>query len=212
MLISKRRIEQIENILREWLSEPDIAIICGNWMNGSMMELFPNGRAHLSPPRYPEPFSGLRDLHLKDQGHHLHLDLAKLGSAVYSLSPCVCYGYRPSFELRFSTAELDSPQHFSFALGIREPYRGQKANREAQIAYFRRMLSHHRRYPEVTRFWVDLPDKAQASTLAGFRDIFSCLLEACGETSALAHKPIEAADFGRAVRQLLQQHEIPFHA
>lgn len=205
MLKSKRRAEQIEYVIREWLSDPDIAIICGNWMNGSMMELFPNGRAYLSHERYPEPFSGLRDLHLQDQGHHLHLDLEKLGSAVYSLSPCVCYGYRPSFEVRFSTVELDSPVHFSFALGVREPYRGQKANRNALIAYFQRMLSHHRRFPEVTRFWIDRPKDAGEATLSGWRESYACLLEACGYPMELSQALEEPGDVERVLASLLRE-------
>lgn len=212
MRTPSQRIEQIESILRDWLREPDIAIICGNWMNGSMMELFPNGRASLSQARYPAPFSGLRDLHLQDQRHHLHLDLEKLGSAVYALSPCVCYGYRPSFELRFSTAELDNPRYFSFALGVREPYRGRRANKAALIAYFRKMLSHHQRYPEVTRFWIDSPKDAEAFTLSGWREGYACLLEACGSARAPEADALSPEEIGHAVRQFLGQKEIFGHA
>src|SRR5262245_41371428 len=135
------RVEQIERVIRDWLNEPGITLVCGDWRKGSIMELYPEGRAVLSEARYPEPFSGLRDLHLVGQDHHLHLDLAKLETAVYTVAPSVCYGYRPSFEVRF-TAELEGAGAAGFALSVREPYRGGRTNRGALVGYFRRMLEH----------------------------------------------------------------------
>jgi len=171
------RVAQIESVIREWLEEPAITVVCGDWQSGSIMELLPEGRAVLTRQRYPEPFSGLRDLHLVGQGHHLHLDLAKLPLAVYSVSPCVCYGYRPSFDVRFTDGR-DDGRSCAFALSVREPYRGDSVNRAALVPYFRRMLDHQARFPEVVRLRVDAP---REGSFRGWDDAFSCLLEAGAE-------------------------------
>lgn len=53
----ERRVAQMESIICDWLSDPSIAIVCGDWQSGSTMEILPEGRAVLTPPKYPEPFS-----------------------------------------------------------------------------------------------------------------------------------------------------------
>lgn len=165
------------------------------------MELLPEGRAVLTKPKYPEPFAGLRDIHLAGQRHHLHIDLAKLTSAVYAVSPCVCYGYRPSFEVRF-TDGLDSSS-FSFSVAVREPYRGDRANRDALVPYFRRMLDHHARFPGITRFRADA---AGTGSPAGWRDAYACLLEARGTPGRAMPNELPSHEaLSLAVRSLLSE-------
>lgn len=198
-----KRIGHMESILRDWLEEPAITLVCGTWSAGSIMELLPAGRALLTKPRYPEPFSGLRDIHLEGQGHHLHIDLAKLATCVYTIAPSVCYGYRPSFEVHFhATTTADSGS--SFAVNVRDPYRGHSVNHAAVVAYFRRMLAHHARHPEVVRFRVE--ESADDRTAEGWREVRACLAEAAS-TEGFVHSngETDAEGFARAVRALFSQ-------
>lgn len=206
------RVTQIEHVLRDWLAEPAITLVCGDWRRGSIMELYPEGQAVLSAARYAEPFSGLRDLKLTGQGHHLHLDLAKLSSAVYAVAPSVCYGYRPSFEVRF-TSDLEGAGAGGFALSVREPYQAGRTNRAALVGYFRRLLQHQARFPEVTRLHVDAHADLHVDTRAearrgredAWRDALSCLAEAREQATTPASLVDHTAPFVRSVEALLGQ-------
>ncbi len=169
------RIAQIEAVIRDWLDEPELTLFCGDWRSGSIMELLPRGRAVLTGSKYPEPWDGLRDITLPDQEHHLHLDLAKLRTAVYAMAPSVCFGYRPSFEVRFSDEEGALT---AFSLGPRRPYLGRSANRAAIVPYFRRMLDHPARHRDVVRFRVEAGKRDPAA--GDWREVYECWLEAGG--------------------------------
>ncbi|APR77633.1 Hypothetical protein A7982_02980 [Minicystis rosea] len=175
------RIAQIEAVIRDWLEEPDITLFCGDWRSGSIMEILPEGRAVLTGARYPEPFSGLRDITLADQGHHLHLDLAKLGTVVYAVAPSVCYGYRPSFEIRFSDAASGA---VAFSMGLREPYHGRRTNRAALVPYFRRLLAHHVRHRDVIRFRIETSAYHASTEPESWREVYDCWVEAGGAGGA----------------------------
>lgn len=169
------RVSQLETILREWLSEPSITLICGDWRNGCIMEILPEGPVTLTREKYPEPFSGLRDIELPGQPHHLHINLDKLATVVYAITPCVCYGYRPSFEIRFNDAESDTT---AFAVALRQPYLGRKTNRSAVVAYFRKLLDHQQRFSSMTRFQVE-PQPGTGKP-QGWPEILDCLVAAGG--------------------------------
>jgi hypothetical protein len=198
------QVAQIERVIRDWLAEPAITLVCGDWRRGSIMELYPEGRAELSAARYDEPFSGLRDLRLVGQGHHLHLDLAKLSTAVYTVAPSVCYGYRPSFEVRF-TAELEGAGASGFTLCVRDPYRGERTNRAALVGYFRRMLEHQSLFPLVIRFHVDAGAEVRRRQGSVWRDAHACLVEAGEQAATPASLLGHAAPFARAAEGLLRQ-------
>ena len=198
------RVAQIERVLRDWLEEPAITLVCGDWRRGSIMELYPEGRAVLSAARYSEPFSGLRDLHLTGQGHHLHLDLSKLTIAVYTVAPSVCYGYRPSFEVRF-TAELEGPGACAFGLSVREPYQAGRTNRAALVGYFRRMLEHQALFPEVTWFHADTRPGSRRGPEEAWRDALACFVEAREQAATPASLLDHTAPFARSVEALLGQ-------
>lgn len=51
------------------------------------MELLPRGHARLSGAKYGPPFECLRELHLEDGAHHVHLDLGRLTRAFYVITP-----------------------------------------------------------------------------------------------------------------------------
>lgn len=119
--MNQQQMSAVETILREWIADPDITLVCGRWADGGIMELVPAGRARLTPARYDGSFAGLRDLELDGAGHHLHLDLTKLAHAAYVLAPSVCFGYRPSFELRFARDATSARDTHGLALGMRQP-------------------------------------------------------------------------------------------
>ncbi len=179
-MVGRNRVSQLETILREWLSEPAITLMCGDWRNGCIMEILPEGPVTLTREKYPEPFSGLRDIELPGQPHHLHINLDKLAQVVYAITPCVCYGYRPSFEVRFNDQETNTT---AFALALRQPYLGRKTNRSALIAYFRRLLDHHQRFSGITRFHVDSQPAQGKLSAHGWEEILDCFVAAGGSDS-----------------------------
>ncbi len=142
-------IDQMDAILREWLADPDLTLICGRWSDGGIMELMPEGRATLSRPGYDGDFAGFRDLNLVGQQHHIHLDLNKLPRAVYLVAPSVCYGFRPSFEVRLCVTDDSAATEFGFGLCVCRPYRGNKLSHDGGRRYLRRLANHRGCSPEV---------------------------------------------------------------
>lgn len=141
--------ERVDAILRDWLADPGITLICGRWHDGGIMELMPEGRARLSPPRYEGEFAGLRDLDIDGQPHHMHLDLAKLSRVVYLVAPSVCYGFRPSFELRLCTDDAGATSIFGLGIGLRHPYRAGRIAADAVRRYLRRLVTHRTANPDL---------------------------------------------------------------
>lgn len=139
----------VEGILRLWLEDPDLTIFSGVWSNGAVMELLPQGKATLTGQRYAGRFAGLRDLLLDDGGHHVHLDLGRLSRACYVVAPSVCYGFRPSFELRITVPDADPLREFGLGLALRRPYDGAGLRESAATRYFTRAAEHLRAYPGV---------------------------------------------------------------
>lgn len=175
IMLGAERGVHVEAILREWLNEPAITLMCGDWRNGCIMEILPDGPATLTRAKYAEPFAGLRDIELPGQAHHLHLNLDKLARVVYAIAPCVCYGYRPSFEVRFEDTEQSTT---AFALAVRQPYVGRRTNRAALTSYFRRMIDHLRRFPAITSFQMQRNTSDNALNTKGWSEILDCFVEA----------------------------------
>lgn len=142
----------IETILRAWLGDSDLTIFCGNWGDGSVIELLPRGGAQLSGPRYHAPFEGLRDLRIEGSAHHVHLDLGKLAHARYVMTPSVCYGFRPSFELRLTVSNADPLGRFGLGLGVTQPYAGVVLRTEPIRRYFCRAAQHIAAFPDAVSF------------------------------------------------------------
>ena len=155
----------IERILRLWLQDSDLTVFCGVWSNGAIMELLPRGRARLTGQLYTGRFSGLRDLILDDGGHHVHLDLARLSHACYLVAPSVCYGFRPSFELRITTPGADPLRDFGLGLAMRHPYEGETLRDSVAAAYFARAAAHLKAYPQaVSLRFENHPAQTRAQT------------------------------------------------
>jgi len=173
-------IDQVDAILREWLADSDLTLICGRWSDGGIMELMPEGRATLSCPGYDGDFAGLRDLNLAGQQHHLHLDLGKLPRAVYLVAPSVCYGFRPSFELRLCANDDSATTAFGLGLSVSRPYIGNKLSHEAVRRYLRRLVNHRRSNPEVVGIRAidgPLPSPVTRSLADDWAAIGNCVAE-----------------------------------
>ncbi len=140
------------------------------------MELLPHGTARLSGPRYDPPFDGLRELRLGGGEHHVHLDMARLTQAWYVLAPSVCYGYRPSFELRLAGQGPDPMGAFGLGLALHQPYAGDALRTDAAYRYFRRVVEHTASFPDVVSFRCDRTD-APAHTQRDWQRIESLLAD-----------------------------------
>lgn len=145
----------VEEILQSWLDDPDLTLFCGHWGHGGVMELLPRGGARLSGPRYGPPFDGLRELRLDNGAHHVHLDLGRLTRAWYVMAPSVCYGFRPSFELRLTGANADPREGFGLGLALGHPYAGRGLRAEPVRRYFRRAAEHMASFPGTVSFLCD---------------------------------------------------------
>jgi hypothetical protein len=119
------------------------------------MELLPRGGARLSGPRYDAPFDGLRELRLDGGGHHVHLDLGKLTHAWYFVAPSVCYGYRPSFELRLTSTNSRPRDRFGLGLAVTRPYAGRSLRAAPLRRYFCRAAEHMESFPDAVSFMCD---------------------------------------------------------
>lgn len=151
-LEGSHRIDAVTRILQSWLDEGGYVLFCGDWRNGAIMELLPSASARLSPPRYAGDFAGIRDLRVGDGAHHVHLDLARLSRARYLIAPSVCYGMRPSFELRFVAEGRDPMREFGIGLSVRAPYDGPRVNVEVVHRYLARVVEHIDAFPDVATF------------------------------------------------------------
>lgn len=142
-------VEAMESIVRDWLADSETTIFCGHWPDGAIVELLPRGEAHLSGPRYEGVFSGLRELRLAQGAHHVHLDLGRLTRATYLIVPSVCYGFRPSFELRLTASGDDPARRFGLGFSMTHPYAGSRLREATALRYFQRAADHLDRYPDV---------------------------------------------------------------
>jgi len=145
--IDQQNVSALEAILRVWLEDPELMLFCGAWSNGAIMELLPHGKARLTGQLYAGRFAGLRDLILDDGGHHVHLDLGRLDRACYLVAPSVCFGFRPSFELRIAAAGADPLCEFGLGLAVRHPYDNGGLRESAVMRYFARVAQHLRMHP-----------------------------------------------------------------
>src|SRR5206468_282363 len=107
--------------------------------------------------RYDPPFEGLRELRLEAGAHHVHLDLRRLTRAWYVITPSVCYGFRPSFEIRLTVENIDPRERFGFGLGLGHPYVNGTLRTEPVRRYFRRAAEHMQRFPTAVSFLCDRP-------------------------------------------------------
>lgn len=179
--MTDRHITAVEAVLRDWIADPDITLVCGRWADGSIMEIVPDGRARLSAPRYDGQFAGLRDLEIDGTRHHLHLDLGRLAHAAYVLSPSVCFGFRPSFELRLAGDGARARTEFGFSIAMLQPYRGPALRRDRVTRYLGRAVDHLRRFPGTVSFSsLTAPADGRQATAFDWDGLGACLCDVLG--------------------------------
>nr|MCU0922430.1 hypothetical protein [Burkholderiaceae bacterium] len=140
-----------------WLAQPGVTIACGRWADGAISEIMPRGQAQLLPARYDGCFSGVRELRLADQPHHLHIDFGRVHALSYAVVPSVCLAFRPSFELRFlmigpGNAPTD---RWAVSLMLAAPYVQGVLDRDAVLSFFQRVQHDAALRPDLVEFIVD---------------------------------------------------------
>lgn len=130
-----------ERVISDWLPQ-NICIVCGDWKNGAIMEIIPEGNAILSEAKYDGCFYGMRDILLPGHPHHLHVNLGLFKNIVYEIAPSVCYGYRPAFNISF-VGENASVSQKAFMFSINHPYDSNWVfKNDAVSMYFRHFVKH----------------------------------------------------------------------
>lgn len=161
-----RRTDALHGLLAAWLDTPGLTVACGHWEDGAVSEIVPEGRAVLLPARYGGVFAGVRELRLTGAAHHLHIDLGRVERLRFTLAPCVCLGFKPSFEVRLMSRNRagTASGDWSLSLMLGAPYAGESLDQEAARGFLARACAQLRAHPELTEIVVD--EQVRAS-LAG---------------------------------------------
>jgi len=175
-------VEALDSILREWLSDARVMLVCGDFRHGSVSELLPEGRASLSRPKYNGIFAGLRDVAIEGERHHMHVDLGRVEVVRYAVRPSVCFGFRPSLDIEFM-----SRTERAFALSVDRLYVKTSIDPAACARFVQRYLRHRQAHGERVAFAIEYPAQDAAPA-------YDVLLDAIeGE----ARHDTEAADLAR---------------
>jgi hypothetical protein len=163
-----------------WLVQPGVTIACGRWADGAISEIMPRGQAQLLPARYDGCFSGVRELRLADQPHHLHIDFGRVHALSYAVVPSVCLAFKPSFELRFlmigpGNAPTD---RWAVSLMLAAPYVQGVLDRDAVQRFLERVQHDATLRPDLVEFIVD--PAVRAGSMAP--QILSLLQAATGQS------------------------------
>ena len=94
------RVKIVDQLVRDWMSDPEVCLVVGDWIDGTVAEIFPRGKAEMPSPRYEGNFVGVCDLRIANEPHHCHLDLGRIHTFELKVAPSVCFGFEPSLELR----------------------------------------------------------------------------------------------------------------
>ena len=151
------RCQFFHDAMQAWLADPDIMIACGRWSEGAIGELMPQGRGRLLPPAYGGQFVGIRELWLDDAPHHLPIDFGRVHCLRYVVAPSVCFGFKPSFEVRLLvSAPGGAPSDgWVIALMLSCPYdRGELALSQVR-RFLQRAREHAAARPDLVEFDVE---------------------------------------------------------
>ena len=161
------------NVIEEWIAMPDVAVVCGNWKDGSISEIIAGPGARLLPAAYSDCFAGVRELRVADAPHHLHIDLARIHRIQYAVHPSVCLQFKPSFEVRFLLIGAGGAptDRWCFSCMLTHPYRGDLADKDSVTEYFRIA----RRHLTSRRDVVEIDIARSVTQAPGFHRILDCL-------------------------------------
>jgi len=151
------RIDFLRDILQRWLAKPDTVLACGRWSEGTVGEFNSLGRGQLRSGRYKDCFAGVCDIRLEGQPHHLHVDLGRVTAVRYCLSPSVCFGYKPSLEVRFMLAGLggSTSERWSLAAMVENPYVKGQLDEACLTAFLEEAADLCRSQPNWAGLWID---------------------------------------------------------
>lgn len=162
------RIAFFERIARDWIHSGVATIACGGWNEvGAIAELIPRGNVELLPAAYQECFAGVRELRFTDAPHHIHFDLGRIYSARYCVTPSVCFGGRPSFEVRLlaTGAGGTKTQRSSLAMMLTAPYTAGQPDLAQVTEFFVRARDHIRARPDLVE--IEIAPEVMASADSG---------------------------------------------
>lgn len=172
-----------DEALAQWLAEPGVTVACGRWHDdAAIAELVPHGRARLLPARYPDPFSGVRELRIDGCDHHLHIDFGRVHRLAYVLAPSVCLAFKPSFEARLLLRAVGGAptDHWLVSLMLSSPYKGDRLDEATVLRYFERARRHAAQAPRSVSLTVEPAVRASSQSDA----ILALLRQAAGTPDA----------------------------
>lgn len=174
----------------QWLDDPGITIVCGRWSEGAIAEFIPEGRGKLLPEAYGGCFSGVRELRLAGEAHHLHLDFGRIHRLRYAVAPSVCLRFKPSFEVRLlllgpGGAPTDQ---WMVSLMLTQPYAGGALDRSSVARYLRRARLHAAARPGLVE--IDVDERVRAGAFG--EEILAVLRETAGLPRAAWDEAIRA--------------------
>lgn len=151
------RIGFLRDVLQRWVARPDTVLACGRWSEGAIGEFNPVGRGKVLSARYKDCFAGVCDIRLEGQPHHLHVDLGRVYAVRYCLSPSVCFGFKPSLEVRFMLAGLggSASERWSLAAMVENPYLNDSLDEACLTAFMEEAADLCRRQPRWAGLWID---------------------------------------------------------
>lgn len=180
-----------ERVISEWLPQ-NICIVCGDWKSGAIMEIIPEGNAVLSEAKYDGCFAGMRDILLPGHPHHLHVNLGLFKTIVYEISPSVCYGYRPAFNVGF-TGESATRSQKAFMFSINHPYDSNWVLKNDAVSMYFRLFRQHRALFGGERVQFQVSPVFDEKNIPGHAPIWNAIVDIITEASGISSEKKERA-------------------
>ncbi|NQZ17841.1 MAG: hypothetical protein HRT44_01070 [Bdellovibrionales bacterium] len=155
--VNMDRVTFFEEVLLDQISNKNITLACGQWDKGGIMELVPRGQASLLPSKYSGSFAGIRELRIKGVEHHLHIDLGRIHSIEFRITPSVCLNFRPSFEVCFISQASGGGRTGISALTVMlsYPYKGSEICLEAVQSWLEQYFHYVSLRSDLVRLVID---------------------------------------------------------
>lgn len=152
-----KRVKFFHNATLSWLQTTDTTIACGRWNDGAIAELMPQGQGYLLPARYEDRFAGVRELRLNNAPHHLHIDFGRVSHILYTVTPSICLGFRPSFEARLMMKDPQGRQsnQWTISFMLNKPYAQEKLSSGKVHKYFELARQQAMQRPDLVKFHID---------------------------------------------------------